>query len=154
MTGNVEELGVRPKRGRRSFFVEKLGGVNGLKFLGKAEGEHGVGFEAKESGVGMVVDGALGPFGEGGSVPNMVPVSVSEEKGVGFYFFGFEKVEKSLGGINSEEMALEVEEVGVGGGETAGENEGIGHERGGIVSRLGVGEKRGLGWVVGEGKGG
>ena len=46
--------------------------------MGEAEGEHGVGLEAEEGGVGVVVDGATGPVGEVRSIPDVVPVSVGE----------------------------------------------------------------------------
>lgn len=139
---NVEKFGLGPSGRGRSFFLEELGGGDGLKFLGETEEEHGVGVEAEGGGLGMVVDGASGPGGEGGGVPDMVPVTVREQEGVGLEFFCLEKIEKAFGGIDGEEMAVKVEKVGVGRGEATGESEGLVH---GVVgeeqSRLGGGGK-------------
>ena len=87
--------------------------------MGEAEGEHGVGLEAEEGGVGMVVDGATGPFGEVGGIPDVIPVAVGEEEGVRLELFFLQKIEEALGGIDGEAVAVEVEKVGVGGGEAA-----------------------------------
>ncbi len=75
----------------------------------------------------MIVDRASGPFGEVGGIPDMIPMSVGEEEGVGFKFFFAEKIEETFGGIYREEVTVEVEEVGIGGGEATGEDEGIWH---------------------------
>jgi hypothetical protein len=119
VAGDEEELGVGPGRRDRPGFLKKLGGGDGAEALGEAEGEHGVGLEAEGGGIGVVVDGAAGPVGEVGGVPDMVPVAVGEEKGVGLDFFLFEKIEEAFGGVDGEAVAGEVEEVGVGGGEAA-----------------------------------
>ena len=65
----------------------------------------------------MVVDGATGPFSEVGGIPDVVPVAVGEKEGVRLNFFLFQKIEKALGGVDGEEMAIEVDQVGVGRGE-------------------------------------
>ena len=78
---------------------------------------------AQEGGIGVVVDGALGPVGDVSGIPDMVPVAVRQEEGVRFYFFLFQEVEKAFGGIDGEEVAIVVVEVGVGGGEAACEGE-------------------------------
>ena len=121
---NVEKFGLGPSGRGRSFFLEELGGVDGLDFLGEAESEHGVGFETEKGGVGMIIDGASSPLCDGGGVPDMVPVAVGEEEGVRFKVFCFEEIEKTLGGIDGEKVPLEVEKVGVGLGEPAGKEEG------------------------------
>ena len=54
----------------------------------------------------------------------MVPVAVGEEEGVRFKVFCFEEIEKTLGGIDSEKVSLEVEKVGIGLSEPAGKEEG------------------------------
>jgi len=95
--------------------------------LGQAEGEHGIGFETEKSGVGMIINGTTGPVGEVGGVPDMVPMAVGEEEGVGFDFFLFQKIEKTFGGIDGEAMTVEVDEVGVGGGEAARVGQGFRH---------------------------
>ena len=75
----------------------------------------------------MIVDGATGPFGQVGGVPDVVPVPMGEEKRVGFDFFLFQKIEKALRSIDGQEVASQVDEVGVGGGEAAGEDDGFRH---------------------------
>jgi len=119
---NVEKLGLGPSERGRSFFLEELGGVDGLDFLGETESEHGVGFETEKGGVGMIIDGASSPLCDGGGVPDMVPMAVGEEEGVRFKVFCFEEIEKTLGGIDSEKVSLEVEQVGVGLGKPAGKD--------------------------------
>ena len=89
VTWDMEELGFGPISGERGGFVEKLGGRNGAKFFREAEGEHGVRLEAEKGGVGMIVDGAFGPLSEVGGVPDVVPMAVSEKKGVGPELFLF-----------------------------------------------------------------
>ncbi len=121
---NVEKFGLGPSGRGRSFFLEELGGVDGLDFFGEAESEHGVGFETEKGGVGMIIDGASSPLCDGGGVPDMVPVAVGEEEGVRFKVFCFEEIEKTLGGIDGEKVPLEVEKVGVGLSEPAGKEEG------------------------------
>jgi hypothetical protein len=79
--------------------------------------------EAEEGGIGVVVDGALCPVGDVSGIPDMVPVAVRQEEGVRFNFFLFEEVEKAFRGIDGEKVAIEVVEVGVGGGEAACEGE-------------------------------
>ena len=76
---NVEKFGLGPSGRGRSFFLEELGGVDGLDFLGETESEHGVGFETEKGGISMIIDGASSPLCDGGGVPDMVPVAVSEE---------------------------------------------------------------------------
>jgi len=116
---NVEKFGLGPSGRGRSFFLEELGGVDGLDFLGETESEHGVGFETEKGGIRMIIDGASSPLGDGGGVPDMIPVAVGEEEGVRFKIFCFEEIEKTLGGIDSEKVPLEVEQVGVGLGKPA-----------------------------------
>lgn len=123
VAGNVEELGVGPGGGWGGGVVDELRRGDGADFFGKAKGEHGVGLEAEEGGIGVVVDGALGPVGDVSGIPDMVPVAVRQEEGVRFYFFLFQEVEKAFRGIDGEEVAIEVVEVGVGGGEAACEGE-------------------------------
>ncbi len=86
---HVEELGLGPVRWGRGCFVKKLGGVDGTELFGKTKGEHGIWFKAEKSGVGMVVDGAIGPFSEVGGIPDVVPVAVGEKEGVGLDFLLF-----------------------------------------------------------------
>ena len=57
----------------------------------------------------------------------MVPVTVGKEKGVWLDFFLFEEVEEALGGIDGEAMTVEVDEVGVGGGEATRKDQGFRH---------------------------
>ncbi len=85
--------------------------------LGQAESEHRVGLKAEGSGIGMVINRAAGPIGEVGGVPDMIPVAVGEKEGVRLEFFCFKEVEKAFGGVDGEEMAIEVDQVGVGRGE-------------------------------------
>jgi len=99
-----------------------LGGVDGLDFLGETESEHGVGFETEKGGVGMIIDGASSPLGDGGGVPNMIPVAMGKKEGVRFKVFCFEEVEKTFRGIDGEKVALEVEKVSVGLSEPAGKD--------------------------------
>jgi len=120
---NVEKLGLGPSGRGGSFFLEELGGVDGLDFLGETESEHGIGFETEKGGIRMIIDGASSPLCDGGGVPNMIPMAVGEEEGVRFKIFCFEEIEKTLGGIDGEKVAIEVVEVGVGGGEAACEGE-------------------------------
>ena len=124
---DVEELRVEPGGGWGGGVVDELRCGNGADFLGKAKGEHGVGLKAEEGGIGVVVDGALSPIGDIGGVPDMIPVAVSQEERVGFDFFLFQEVEKAFGGIDGEEVAIEVVDVGVGSGEAACEGEGFVH---------------------------
>ena len=124
---DVEELGLEPGGGWGGGVVDELRCGNGADFLGKAEGEHGVGLKAEEGGIGVVVDGALSPIGDVGGVPDMIPVAVSQEERVGFDFFLFQEVEKAFGGIDGKEVAIEVVDVGVGSGEAACEGEGFVH---------------------------
>ena len=85
--------------------------------MGQAEGEHRVGLKAEGGGIGMVINRATGPIGEVGGVPDMIPVAVGKKEGVRLNFFLFQKIEKALGGVDGEEMAIEVDQVGVGRGE-------------------------------------
>ena len=87
--------------------------------MGQAERKHGVRLEAQKGGVGVIVDGAAGPGGEIGGIPDVIPVAVGKEKGVWLEFFFLQEVEKTLGGIDGESVAAEIDEVGVGGGKTA-----------------------------------
>jgi len=121
---NVEKFGLGPSGRGRSLFLEELGGVDGLDFLGEAESEHRVGFETEKGGFGMIIDGASSPLCDGGGVPDMIPMAVGEEEGVRFKIFCFEEIEKTLGCIDGEKVSLEVEQVGVGLGEPAGKEEG------------------------------
>ena len=65
----------------------------------------------------MVIDGASGPLRDSCGVPDMIPVAVGEKEGVRLEFFCFKEVEKAFGGVDGEEMAIEVDQVGVGRGE-------------------------------------
>jgi hypothetical protein len=103
---NVEKFGLRPSGRGRSFFLEELGGVDGLDFFRETESEHRVGFETEKGGVGMIIDGASSPLCDGGGVPDMIPVAVGKEEGVRFKVFCFEEIEKTLGGIDGEKVPL------------------------------------------------
>ena len=127
MAGDEQELGLGPCGGNWARLLEKLGGLDGAEFFGEAEGEHGIGLEAEECSVGMIVHGATGPIRKVGCVPNVIPVSVGEEQSVGFNFFLLEEIQKSLWGIDGEKMPVEIEEVGVSSGEAAGEDQGDRH---------------------------
>ena len=96
--------------------------------MGQAEGEHGVRLKAEKRGIGVVVDGAAGPLSQVGGIPDVIPMAVGEEEGVGFDFFLFQKIEKTFGGIDGEAMTVEVDEVGVGGGEAARKDQRFRHE--------------------------
>ena len=117
VTGDVEKLGVGPRGGGWGGVGKKLGGLDRAEALGQAEGEHRVGLKAEGSGIGMVISRATGPIGEVGGVPDMIPVAVGEKEGVRLEFFCFKEVEKAFGGVDGEEMAIEVDQVGVGRGE-------------------------------------
>ena len=119
---HVEKFGLGPSGRGRSFFLEELGGVDGLDFLGEAESEHGVGLETEKGGIRMIIDGASSPLCDGGGVPDMIPMAVGEEEGVRFKVFCFEEIEKTLGGIDGEKVSLEVEKVGIGLSEPAGKD--------------------------------
>jgi len=95
--------------------------------LGQAEGQHGIGLLAEKSSIGMIVDGATGPVGKISGVPDVVPVTVGKEEGVGFDLFLFEEIQKTLRGVDGEAMAAEVDEVGIGGGESAAIDQGFRH---------------------------
>jgi len=84
--------------------------------LGQAAGEHGVRLKAEKCGIGVVVDGAAGPCGEVGGIPDVIPVAVGKEKGVWLELFFLQEVEKPLGGIDGQTVAVEIDNVGVGGG--------------------------------------
>ncbi|KRP32904.1 MAG: hypothetical protein ABS32_02070 [Verrucomicrobia subdivision 6 bacterium BACL9 MAG-120820-bin42] len=116
MPGDVEKLGIGPRDGGWGGVGQKMSGLDRAEALGQAEGEHRVGLKAERGGVGVVGNGATGPIDKVGGVPDMVPVAVGEEKGVRLHFFLFQKIEKALGGIDGEEMAVKVEQVGVGRG--------------------------------------
>ena len=79
VAGYVEEPGIGPSIRDRAGFVEELGGLDRAKPLRQAKSEHGVGFEAKKRGIGMVVDRATSPFREVGGVPDVIPMAVSEQ---------------------------------------------------------------------------
>ena len=78
-------------------FPVTIGGADRAEALGEAEGEHGIGLETEKGGVGMIVDGAAGPVGQVGGIPDVIPVTVGKEEGVGLEFFLFEEVEEALG---------------------------------------------------------
>ena len=122
VTWNVEKFGLGPSGRGGSFFIEELGGLDRLDFLGQAKSEHGIGFETEKGGVGMIIDGASSPLRDGGGVPDLVPVAVGQEEGVRFKIFCFEEIEKTLGCIDGEKVPLEVEKVGVGLSEPAGKD--------------------------------
>jgi len=115
--------------------------------LGQAEGEHGIGFETEKSGVGMIINGTTGPVGEVCGVPDMVPVAVGKEKGVGFDLFLFEEIQKTLRGVDGEAMAAEVDEVGIGGGEAAGVDQGFRHGLRAVHKAIGYGLQEDRGFV-------
>jgi len=133
--GHKEELGVPPGRRNGTGFLQQLRRGDGAKTLGKAESEHGIGLEAEKRGVGMVVHGATGPVGQVGRVPDVIPVAVSDEEGVWFGFFLFQKIEETLRGIDGKPMAAKIHKVGVGGGEAAAIDQGFGH-RGPFLKRF------------------
>jgi len=101
--------------------------VDWAEALGQAERKHGVRLEAQKGGVGVIVDGAAGPGGEIGGIPDVIPVAVGKEKGVWLEFFFLQEVEKTLGGIDGESVAAEIDEVGVGGSEAARKDQGFRH---------------------------
>lgn len=125
--GDVEEFGLGPFSRHGAGFVQHPGGLDGTETLGEAEGEHGVGLEAEEGGIGVVVDGATGPVSEVRSIPDVVPVSVGEQEGVGLDFFLFEKAEKTFRSVDGEAVTAEIQKVGVGGGEAAAVAQGFRH---------------------------
>jgi len=104
-----------------------LGGGDGAKFFREAKGQHGVRLEAEKGGVRVIVNRAFGPLSEVSCIPNVVPMAVSEKKGVGPELFLFEKIQKPLGCIYGEKMSVEIEQVGVGGGQAAGEDQRVRH---------------------------
>ena len=116
---DVEELGVVPSGGWGGGIVDELSRRDRSDFFWESKGEHGVRLEAEESGIGVVVDRALSPISDVGGVPDMVPVAVRQKEGVRFDFFLFEEIEKAFRGIDGEEVAIEVVDVGVGSGEAA-----------------------------------
>ena len=87
--------------------------------MGQAESEHGIGFQAEKSGVGVVVDGASGPFGQVSGVPDVIPVAMGKEKGVGFNLFLFQEFQKTFRSVDGKAVAVHVDQVGVGGGKAA-----------------------------------
>jgi len=89
VTGDVEELGLRPVGWGRGGFVKKLGGLDGAELFWKTEREHGIRLKAEKSGVGMVVDRATSPFGEVGGIPDVIPVTMGQKEGVGLDFLLF-----------------------------------------------------------------
>ena len=117
MSRHMEELRVRPRGGGRVKIVNRLSRAYGFQFFRKTKREHRVGVEAEKGGIGMVVDGARGPLRDSCGVPDMIPVAVGEKEGVGLDFFCFKEIEKALGCIDGKEMAVEINNVGVGGSE-------------------------------------
>jgi len=87
--------------------------------LGQAKREHGVRLEAEKRGIGVVVDGAVSPCGEVGGIPEVIPMAVGEEEGIGLDLFFLQEVEEAFGGIDGESVAVQVNKVSVGGGEAA-----------------------------------
>ena len=96
--------------------------------MGQAKREHGVRLEAEKRGIGVVVDGAVGPCGEVGGIPEVIPMAVGEEEGIGLDLFFLQEVEEAFGGIDGESVAVQVNKVSVGGGETAAVAQGHGHK--------------------------
>ena len=127
VTGDEQQLGVGPSGWNRPGILQQPGGFDRAKALGQAEGQHGIGLLAEKSSIGMIVDGATGPVGKISGVPDVVPVTVGKEEGVRSHFFLFEKVEETFRGIDSQEVAAKVNEVGVGGGESAAIDQGFRH---------------------------
>lgn len=87
----------------------------------------------------MVVDGTVGPFGEVGGIPDVIPMAMGEKEGIRFDFFVFEKSKEALRGIDGQPVPAEVDEVGVGGGEAAAEAYGFRHGVRENGFRLGLG---------------
>ena len=87
--------------------------------MGQAESEHGIGFQAEKSGVEVVVDRATGPVGQVSGVPDVIPVAVGEEEGVGFDLFPSQEIQKTFRGVDGEAVAAEIDQVRVGGGKAA-----------------------------------
>ena len=140
VSGNEEQSGISPGRRDGAGLFQELGGRDGAETLGQAEAEHGVGLEAEKSGIGMIINGATGPVGQVGGVPDVVPVAVGEEEGVGFDFFLFQKVEKALRRVDGDPVVAEIDEVGVGGGEAAGVDQGFRHPFSCLKRFLAVGD--------------
>jgi len=113
----MEKLRVRPRGRGRVEIIDRLSRTYGLQFFGKTKSEHRVGVEAEKGGIGMVVDRASGPLRDSSGVPDMIPVAVGDKEGVRFELFCFKEIEKSLGRIDGNEMAVEIKNVGVGGSE-------------------------------------
>lgn len=119
MPGNEKEFGAGPGFRKRTGFLEELGGVDWAKPLGQAERKHGIRLETEKSGVGVVVNGATGPIGEVGGVPDVVPMTVGKQEGVRLDLFFSQEVEKTLWGIDRKAVTSEVDHIGVGGGQSA-----------------------------------
>ena len=128
VSGNEEQPGNSPGRRDGAGLFQELGGRDGAETLEQAEAKHGVGLEAEKSGIGMIINGATGPVGQVGGVPDVVPVAVGEEEGVGLDFFLFQKVEEALRCVDGEPVAAKIDQVGVGGGEAAGVGQGLRHQ--------------------------
>ena len=122
-----KQFGARPPGGKRTGLPEELGGTNRAKALGQAEGEHGVGLQAKKGGVGMVVHGTTSPLREIGGVPDVIPMAVGKKKRIGFEVFLFQKVKEALWCVDGETVAAEIDQVGIGGGEAAGVGQRLKH---------------------------
>ena len=136
---NQQQLGAGPRRRNGARLFQEPGGANGAEALRQTEGEHGIGFETEKRGVGVIVDGATGPIGKVGGIPDMVPMAVGEEKRVGLELFLLEELKETFRCIDRDAMPSQIDQVGVGGGKTAAEAQRFGHEVGVISVRLGLG---------------
>ena len=122
MARNMKDPGFGPGSGKGAALIKQMRGLDGAQFLGQSEGKHGIRLEAEKRGFGMVVNVASGPVGQSGGIPDMVPVSVGQEKGIGLELFPLEKIEKAFRGVNGQKVATEIKEVSVGGSKAAGED--------------------------------
>ena len=127
VAGYEQEFSIGPAGWDGAGLWQELGGTDGAKPLRKTEGEHGVGLEAEKSGIWVVVDGAAGPFGEVGSIPDVIPVTVGEKKGIWLELFFLQKVEEALGSINRQTVAMEINHIGVRSGESTAVAQRFGH---------------------------
>lgn len=122
-----EESGTGPCFRQRAGFLEELCGTDWTEALGQTEGEHGIRLEAEKRSVGVVVDRASGPLGKVGRVPDVIPVAVGEKQRIRPDLLFFEEIEKALGGIHREAVAVPIHHVSVGGGQAARKDQGFRH---------------------------
>ena len=67
----------------------------------------------------MIINRTTSPVGEVRGVPDMIPVAVGKKKGIGLDLFFLQEGKETLGCIDGKTVTAEVDQVGVGGGETA-----------------------------------